>query len=154
MIWGVDLGVRSAHLFCVDQPQTVSVVIPKMTKRGLELRALRHQLSEFITREDVVFVEEPPLAGSRNVRTFAALNQVYAIVLSSTSEAYSVEVGTWKKQVVGKGNATKEEVSTWLEVDHSAYSALCGDDQNLRDAACIALYGRAVLDRLPHGDGR
>ena len=57
MIWGVDLGVRSAHLFCVDQPQTVSVVIPKMTKRGLELRALRHQLSELMTREDVVFVE-------------------------------------------------------------------------------------------------
>lgn len=149
MIWGADLGVRSVHLFCLDAPHTVKVDIPKMSTRGLELRALRYGLAEVIDH-DMVFVEEPPLAGRRNIRTFAALHQTYALVLSCTPEAYSVEVSTWKKEVVGKGNATKDEVSIWLNEQLPDYSALCGDDQNLADAACIAVYGRAVLDRLRH----
>ena len=147
-MWGADLGVRSVHLFCAgENPWAISIDVERMSNRADELDALWNKVYEVFSSHDVVFVEEPPLAGVRNIRTFAALSQVFAVVLTAAPKAYGVEVSTWKKQVVGKGNATKEEVQGWLTANNPAYAALCGD-QNLTDAACVALYGHAVLDRL------
>ncbi len=125
----------------------LSVTVDKMETRSRELKALGKKFYGFFDQDDTVFVEEPPLAGSRNIRVFAALNQVFSVALCEAPNAYPVEVSTWKKQTTGKGNSTKDDVSRWLEEHHSPYSALCGD-QNLIDAACIAIYGRAVLSRL------
>lgn len=150
MIWGVDLGVRSLHAFGLVEDGSgfaVSVFADKMETRSRELKALSKKFYDIFDRDDVIFVEEPPLAGSRNVRTFAALHQVFSVALTQGPNVYSTEVATWKKEVVGAGNAKKEDVARWLETRHPSYSSLCGD-QNLIDAACIALYGRAVLGRL------
>jgi Holliday junction resolvasome RuvABC endonuclease subunit len=150
VIWGVDLGVRSLYAFGIDDSGNsfdLKVETPKMETRAMELKALAHEFHTFFEHSDQVFVEEPPLAGSRNIRVFAALNQVFSVALSQAPNAYHVEVGTWKKEVVGKGNATKDDVAHWLNDHHPVYAALCGD-QNHIDAACIALYGRAVLTRL------
>ncbi len=59
----------------------------------------------------------------------------------------TVNVMAWKKDIVGKGNASKDEVAAWLEVHHPDYYEQCHGDQNLVDATCVALYGRLVMDR-------
>ena len=146
----MDLGVRSLHAFgLADDEQTLvaSISVEKMETRSRELKALGRQFYGLFDADDTVFVEEPPLAGSRNIRVFAALHQVFSVALSEGPNVYPVEVSTWKKETTGRGNATKDDVSRWLEEHHPLYSALCGD-QNLIDAACIAVYGRAVLGRL------
>jgi hypothetical protein len=55
-------------------------------------------------------------------------------------------VSSWKKGTIGRGNATKDEVSAWLGEHHPKYARQCRGDQDLTDAAAIYLYGRAALD--------
>ena len=73
MIWGVDLGVRSLHAFGLvegGEPMALSVTVDKMETRSRELKALGKKFYGFFDQDDTVFVEEPPLAGSRNIRVF------------------------------------------------------------------------------------
>lgn len=53
-------------------------------------------------------------------------------------------VSSWKKRVVGKGNATKPEVAEHLRLRWPSLYARTGGDQDLIDACCIALYGREL----------
>lgn len=53
-------------------------------------------------------------------------------------------VSSWKKRVVGRGNATKEDVSKWLRLRRSDLFATASGDQDLVDSACIAIYGKQV----------
>ena len=50
----------------------------------------------------------------------------------------SVSNKTWKKQIIGNGNASKDEIKKWV-VSH--YPELEGSDQDLLDACCICLFG-------------
>jgi len=54
-------------------------------------------------------------------------------------------VSSWKKLVVGKGNATKEEVSEYLRLRWPAVYKRAGGNQDAIDAACIAIYGQRLL---------
>lgn len=149
MIWGVDLGTRSASIVGLGETlHTASVTCAKNWDRYQELSWIARSVRSQVVLGDTVFVEEPPLAGSRNVRTALQLAQVLGAILSGVGiEAYPVPVSSWKKGTVGSGNATKEDVSDWLSEQHPGYSASCGDDQNLIDATCIALYGQQLLYR-------
>jgi Holliday junction resolvasome RuvABC endonuclease subunit len=146
MIWGVDLGMRSLYIYGTEDIQIVSV--PK-GDRYLEIYSMAKWVSQIFDKDDTVFYEEPVLAGPKNIRTIIGLAQSSAALLSgSAAHCYEVPVGTWKKEVVGKGNAKKEEVAAWLEENDHPTFVRCGEDQNLIDAACIQKYGIAVMDRL------
>lgn len=89
---------------------------------------------------------EAPLVG-RNVASTIVQAQVGGAVVAAVKNSlrptplHMVNVGTWKKQVVGKGNAQKSEVAEWLEKNWpEAYHEAAGD-QDLIDAACINRYG-------------
>jgi Holliday junction resolvasome RuvABC endonuclease subunit len=146
MIYGVDLGMRSLYIYGTEDIQVVSV--PK-SDRYTEIYHMANIVRSLFDWEDTVFYEEPVLAGPKNIRTIIGLAQSSAALLSgSAAHCYEVPVGTWKKEVVGKGNAKKNEVAEWLEEnDHTAFLR-CSEDQNLIDAACIQKYGIAVMDRL------
>lgn len=149
LVWGADLGIRSLHLVGFDQLtnryQTHSVVVPKMSSRSAELRELTNAAIELVGN-DRIFAEEPPLAGSRNIRTALALSQVAGAVLSRVGAVvYLVPVSAWKKQVVGKGNATKDEVADWVKHHHHTLFEMCEGDQNKLDAVCLMLYGTQTL---------
>ena len=55
-------------------------------------------------------------------------------------------VSSWKKAVVGKGNATKEEVAHALRLRWPSLYQRVGEDQDLCDAASIALYGKQLQE--------
>jgi hypothetical protein len=94
---------------------------------------------------DFIFVEEPPKV--RNMRVFGQLSMSAGAILSATETGYLVPVDSWKAAVIGRGGVGKPDVAEWLRVHHPKFSEECEGDQNLVDAACIALYGQQLLSR-------
>jgi|JI10StandDraft_1071094.scaffolds.fasta_scaffold1177556_1 Holliday junction resolvasome RuvABC endonuclease subunit len=140
---GVDLGVRSVHVSTATNASTISV---GKSNRGEELRLLAIQFqSIFCQRDTIAFIEEPLMAGPRNIRTALQLAQV-AGALMTTVPSYFVPVATWKKEIVGKGNAKKEEVAEFLKAHHAFGHAL--HSQDLIDATCIRLYGERQIAKI------
>lgn len=101
------------------------------------------------------WVETPLVGRSGGVRATIAQAYVGGIIRASLTNAgfvvHDVHVGTWKKEVVGNGNAKKPDVARRVKVAWPKVWNLVRDDGDLTDAAAIALYGRAVLARVPAG---
>ena len=147
MIAGIDLGLRSIHVSLVegDYIETHSLTVERGVTRAVELRDLARQL-RLVLPICTVFVEEPVVAGSRNLRVALGIAQLAGVVMTETdTDCYLVSVSAWKKEVIGKGNATKEQVSDFLSESFPRYSQVCAGKQDLIDATCIALYGQAVI---------
>ena len=51
-------------------------------------------------------------------------------------------VSSWKKHIVGKGNATKDDVAEYLRHRWASLYREANGNQDIYDAACIALFGR------------
>lgn len=52
-----------------------------------------------------------------------------------------------KKQVIGRGNANKEDIREWVEENWPSLYESIGGDQDLCDSAMIYQFGKAVLAR-------
>lgn len=156
--WGVDLGVRSFHaaglhpsyleLFAYEHPLTGLVRDQGIWDRVRELYAVGTSITPLIMPGDQVGLEEPPLAGAKNIRTFLGLSQVSGVVgvgaKHGGGEVTFVPVDSWKKGTVGRGGADKELVAAWLKRTYPGYHDQCAGNQNFVDAVCIALYMRTT----------
>lgn len=141
-IWGVDIGVRSYYAASNDGFILEIQELKKGGARSEELRHLSLSFGELVREEDLVVVEEPPLAGSRNIRTALHLNQTVGAILSATpAKIVLAPVSAWKKAICGNGNAGKDDVRAWLEANHPEYHDRCAGNQNLVDATVISFYG-------------
>lgn len=103
--------------------------------------------------DDVVVYMELPLVGVGGVHSTIVQSQVGGAVMAAVKNSLRptplkmVNVGTWKKQVIGNGAAKKPEVAEWLEKNWPEAYDLAGGDQDLIDAACINRYG-VIHERL------
>lgn len=158
--YGVDYGVRSFHLASIAPDgahwvETVEVK-KKRSKKALnltreeELRSLANSLCVMVGDTGVVYIEEPVVAGVRNLRTAIQMAQTAGALAAAVPHAKFVPVASWKKGTVGKGNASKDDVSNWLSDLHPCYFDTCGADQNRVDATCIAIYGSLDAGRDSH----
>lgn len=140
---GVDLGVRSAHISTAMGCFTFES--EKDWPRGRQIQYIYDCMTErFIGNLYYAFVEEPVVAGARNLRTSLRIAQVSGAVLSAV-EGELVPVSTWKKATVGSGNASKDDVRDWLS-DKPEYSK-AKESQDWIDATCLRLYGETVDHR-------
>jgi Holliday junction resolvasome RuvABC endonuclease subunit len=92
---------------------------------------------------DTLWIERPILGGSGN--PLAAIRIALTAGLAagvSTARVEFVFPVVWKAAVVGDGHAGKPACGHWLARWHPALAAACGTDEDLVDAACIALYGQ------------
>ena len=100
------------------------------------------------TKAKVVAVESPIQGMSRNVRTGIMLAMVAGAVTVAARQAGAdvthVPPASWKKEVIGFGNAKKEQVSEYLADQHPGLFAHC-PSQDLVDAACLGLYAETRL---------
>jgi len=154
-IWGIDPASKKIAMFTGDKSgrciiQAELAVVPK-TNRNDELLALRRQM-EFVmgpSTDQVIYCEEPVVAGARNLRSTILIAETVGMILALNARVHLVPVSSWKKGTVGKGNATKDQVTEWLREEHPEYAGYCRDtkwreNQDLRDAAAIYIYGRGL----------
>lgn len=151
---GVDLGIHKVTLSIADGENLIiaeTFNTPEGMTRGQELNWLTGWVKEFAQAYAVTHVWiEDTLVGN-NRKYSLALTEVLGAVESGLSElpvrVDRVNVGTWKKEVVGNGYANKDAVRLWVTEEFPVYAVTCGDDQDQFDAGCIALYGERVLAR-------
>lgn len=104
------------------------------------------------------FIEEPLVAGARNLQSSLKIAQVCGVMLTAAGmervDTVLVPVSSWKKGTIGNGSTNKDGIRAWLDTKHPQVAQKCGHDQDLYDAACIALHGQGLLKRvgqLGHG---
>lgn len=158
-IFGMDLSSRKLAIVRLDDeyPTAWTYEADKKEKdRGHILAYFSEELENLfdevmLGEDDFVFIEHPVVGrGGAHATIVQAQVQGVALatsVLCGAGGAYPVNVQTWKKDVVGHGGSNKDQVRAWLADHHPLLSELAGDDQDLVDASCVALYGRIVTDR-------
>ena len=82
---------------------------------------------------------------STTVQCFTS-GAVQGVLHERKCKTYSVNVSSWKKAVVGKGNADKGQVGEFLRLHWNPLHAAASGNQDVYDASCIALYGRQFLE--------
>lgn len=92
--------------------------------------------------EDVTYV--------RNYAATIKLAEVLAVVklafLERDIPVFSVNNLTWKRDVIGNGHATKEDVKRFVKTsDHFSLPDAISDD--IADAACLALFGKLRMEK-------
>jgi Holliday junction resolvasome RuvABC endonuclease subunit len=135
-------------LFVSEVPEEVA------KDRAFTLGVLEAEFSDWLRQFDAsklyIFVEQPLMG--RNVHAMRVMSQVEGAVLlaghkQGAQGVYEVNVQSWKKGVVGKGNAGKQDVNFYIQEHHDGLANLCDGDQDLLDAGAICLYGVATCER-------
>lgn len=99
------------------------------------------------------YLEAPISAGAKGgVKALLPQAQVSGALLAGAMSVRSasidlVSIQTWKKQVIGKGNATKTDVKQWAAQYWRAIYESNPSDQDVLDAAAINRYGNLVNKR-------
>ena len=150
-IGGVDCGGSKVALAILEAGELYPhVLVSKEADRHGALRDIGRFVGHYLSRCDVVYVEKPVVG--RGVAASLQVAQAAGAVMSHLDvPTYFVPIQTWKKAITGNGNAPKGLVKTSLAELHPRYSELCGGDQDLVDATCIALYGEQqerVVERI------
>lgn len=148
MIWGCDPASKKIAMFTEDGPGNIhsELITVKKSNRNDELMELRRQLMFTLSRDPnpTIYCEEPVVAGARNIRSTILVAETVGMILALNAHVRVVPVSSWKKATVGKGNATKDEVTEWLRREHPDYASNCHESQDLTDAAAIFIYGRGL----------
>lgn len=152
---GIDYGVRKVAVVILDG-DTADVFEQVLGKpfenhTDVQLRALLHEstLAYMKGRKVRLTVVEAawakPTKGIRVGMRLAMMSSVLALAAGRAgSSVLEVPPGSWKKELIGNGSASKEVITAWLEAEHGAL--LPGaTSQDVRDAACLALYAQRTL---------
>ena len=162
-VLGIDLGIRKIACAALDGEALVhaeAYEVDAELPRDLQLRSLAayaHDAAQ-LANADSVWIEDTIIGNNRrfSIRLAETKGAVMAglssLRLQHGTDIRLVDNNTWKKVVVGQGHATKDQVKDYINVSRGAYAPLCGDDQDLYDAACIGLYGATILERAEHLD--
>lgn len=159
---GVDLGTHKiAMAVFIEEPGSgliladTKVHVAQQLHRDIDL----HELAEIAYHAghfydvDSVWIEDTIIGNNRKYSIQlaevkgAVLSQLSRLRMSLGTDIRLVDNTTWKKQVVGDGHASKDQITDYIRVTHPAYAALCGDDQDLYDAVGVGLYGITILGR-------
>lgn len=159
---GIDPNSHGFHaaIVNIEDGEEDEVVLRQFKTRASEYRLwsgvlafINQKATEVLTgiglNDAAVFIEEPLVAGARNLRSSLKLAQAVGALVAGATEytdhVYLIPVSTWKKGVVGTGNASKDEVALWLNRVYPNYAAQCDGSQDFIDACCIARYGIGVV---------
>ena len=140
-VLGIDLGTRSIHVSDGESCQTF--ISQKLNDRAAEVSFLFDCFIDVYGWRWKGYIEEPVVAGARNLRVSLQIAQISGALLA-TGSGRLVPVTSWKKLIVGKGNANKAYVADWFEANHpDAYKLIKGKQDHI-DASCIQMYAEKI----------
>jgi Holliday junction resolvasome RuvABC endonuclease subunit len=96
--------------------------------------------------DDVTVYLEAPVMG-RSVKPTIVQSYVSGIIQAVATAVADVELvnnKTWKRVIVGNGNASKADTKRYFRKVYPELARRCGDDDDLFDACGLALYGAAT----------
>ena len=159
---GVDLGIHKINtaVYTHGDSGLTLYTVPSHVAQTDSRPAQLWELSRFLVDltqsydADHVWIEDIILGNNRKyslqlAQVLGACLAAMALV-QGTCDVHLVDNKTWKKAVVGNGNASKEDVKNYIVESHPSYAALCEDEQDAIDAACVGLYGLTIHDRAEH----
>ena len=156
-IAGIDLGIKKIAISIWEDNLLVvtRAYESQVSQRYDQLDDITTWLVHVLRDQepDHVFIEDTLIGNNKNysIRLSQTMGAVLAALSPITKKmpmgVYLVNNKTWKKEVVGNGNANKNSVKNYIEQKNSAYAALCGNDQDRFDAACIGYYGVVIAER-------
>jgi Holliday junction resolvasome RuvABC endonuclease subunit len=145
---GLDTSSKAIHIVILDENENLLNIYKAdcNTKKAFKDRfpELMDNFARILVEDididtvDYAVIEEPIFAQNRNVvRTLSeVVGAVWGTLCLSDIPTTLVDNGTWKKQILGSGKATKDDI---LEYAIEKW----GDkfpEQDYADAACVALY--------------
>lgn len=149
-IWGVDVAVSHLEFAFADMNSdsiTVESLITKTDAKEGERLGLIDRQVRIYTRQmslryhpHVVWVEQPSGAVSSPQLVYVTGVVQAALFESLGCPVWTIPSGSWKKESVGFGNASKAQVSAWC--DRVGYGF---DGQDQADAIGIAFAGRRMV---------
>ena len=124
-------------------------------RRDEELQRLQRWVREELCdlAEPCAFIERPFVSdgAARNQTSSLGMSETAGIIRAAVSwsqPSVMVVPGTWKKELVGDGRASKDEARQWLleyeGVEFKDQLSAMSEDQC--DAYCVGVYGHLVLN--------
>lgn len=99
-----------------------------------------------------VFLEAPVYAPKAGPGSLIPQAQVSGAILAACGlrgvPVELVDNAVWKKDVIGSGSASKIEIARWVRMHCRSIYLAAQADQDVCDAACIALHGSHFVHRL------
>lgn len=141
--FGIDASSKAIHIVFLDtsgRPETFSVLVSSKKTQDERFYALSKEFDDLVFPQDIFGAVEKPLFIQSAPATIGLAQVDGAIKLSLFNKEIPfvmVGVTTWKKVVVGKGNAKKEQVKQFVIDTFKMQEDL---DQNFCDALCVARY--------------
>lgn len=147
---GIDVGQAKAAIAIFDGELLVDleeIISNAALNRHYQLKVLGERVTSVLNDNMVerVFIEQN-LVGNNIKYSINLAQAVGAIASHALGEVDFVNVSSWKKAIVGKGNAKKDDVRLYVDGCYPEYTALCEGSQDKYDAICIGLYGVRLLD--------
>lgn len=178
-VGSIDLSTVKLAVIVTDSDGAVEEVKPYMlskhnTKRYMDAMKVGYQLAKtYSAKGDFYAFPEKPIfwRGGRSTLPLAQISGALCAGLWAGGAISVIEsMNTqWKKDVVGKGTASKPEIAIGLKkVWPSMYQYIARNhttgvknpvpDQDLIDSACINIYGQRIAERTKrikkHGTSR
>ena len=157
VVLGIDPSSRKIAFFSLGTDgysHTHVVQVPTKVKNRAVLCAQIYtecyEYFELLDKSIPVFIEQPLMGRSAHATIVQAQSNGVvqaAATLAGMERVYEVNVRSWKREVIGRGNADKAYIHSWLRSHHPSLADNAGDDQDLTDAAAVALYGQGCIAR-------
>ena len=142
-ILGIDCDSRKIAMVCMDMGGHIKYHIILISKSDTAKERLPELINMFngqlkVINPDHVYIEDSIFI--QNYRTSKTISEIIGNIKYSLKDYdyVTVPVTTWKKGVIGKGNANKDDVKVFIL---KKYPELEGELQDIIDATAICLYG-------------
>ncbi len=145
---GIDTSTKAIAIGCYDGTKKVDHHIYRLTGNNInqQMAGAYNCMEQWLMERRVegqhlkVYIEEPVYV--QNFNTHMKLSCIYASValacIGLNLFPVAVHNKTWKKEVLGNGNADKDEIRVRSLL---MFDIEDGHEQDIYDALCVAKYG-------------
>lgn len=162
-ILGGDFSTNKLAVVCEgwDTTWVKAIMLPPKASMPQKTYAAYQGMSEFLgtvnlTADRHAFIEAPIVAGARNLQTTIKQAMVSGGAQTALIEwgftVHLVPPASWKKEIIGKGNARKEQVGPVIQQVWRSVFEIASGDQDILDAASCCLYGISMVRRSERPD--
>jgi len=150
MYLGLDCSTLAVHGAVVDDQEQLVVLYKWGSKQknfetrfpeiliGFSEELSRITLTKIAAVEAAIFIQNP----KSTIAIANVVGAVWGFLLSAGVSTILVENTRWKKHVLGKGNASKDDIKQYAVEKWGDYFP----EQDYADAACIALWNKRRFD--------